>query len=112
MSDSDEKKNTMDYSKSAIEEQKMANRQRTQARKMFNRALKEVEEILSNPTNKQAHADQQAKLEAEKVVKHDELLRNLQKLKNIRSAEAVSFESEYSRAINLDEESQGRSVIK
>ena len=39
-------------------------------------------------------------------------MKNLQKLKNIRSAEAVSFESEYSRTINHDEESHGKSVIK
>ena len=180
---SDEQKEASEDQKAVMEDQKLAKRQRTQARRMFNRTLKEVEEIVLNPSkeserividtfeslkearhslltrhdqysltlnsddeddgqtddylvepeiafknlrkkvneyldeivkvkSKQAQIDHQAKLETEKIALQDEVLKNIQRLKNIRSAEAVSFDSEYSRVMMLDESNKGQSVIK
>ena len=163
-----------DISINQQEEQASAKRERTQARRMFNRVLKEVEELLANssidsereiiesfeslkeariellrkhdkfaltinsddedneadeyltePENsfkrirkemndylnlnlktksEQAEIVHKQKMEAEKVAAKEEVAKNVQRLKNIRAAEAASFDIELSRITNLEDE--------
>lgn len=87
----------------------------TEPENSFKDTRKQVHKFLDNVMKERSAHEKEVekeKMEAEKELIKAEITKNIQRLKNIRAAEASSFQLEYKRITEIDECDTNGSVIK